>query len=46
MPSAGDRFYVVRGNVEKETKLESGELLSRTHSAGLLFGITDTMLGV
>lgn len=40
------RFYVVRGNVEKLTKLDRRGLESRTHSAGLLFGITDAMLGL
>ncbi|CAM9333885.1 unnamed protein product [Scytosiphon promiscuus] len=37
-------FYVVRGQVEKEYKTDNGcEYV--THSSGLLFGITDAMLG-
>lgn len=40
------RFYVVRGQVEKEWKAENGELESGIHSSGLLFGITDSMLNM
>ena len=40
------RFYVVRGQVEKEYKNEKGQVECMTHSSGLLFGITDAMLAV
>lgn len=45
-PCFGRRFYVVRGQVDKEWKAENGELESAIHSSGLLFGITDCMLNV
>lgn len=40
------RFYVVRGQVEKEWKREDGATECMTHSSGLLFGITDAMLAL
>lgn len=43
-PLMSFRFYVVRGQVEKEYKTEDGCIECVTHSSGLLFGITDAML--
>ena len=39
-----ERFFVIRGQVERNRMVEDGGIESDTHSSGMLFGITDAML--